>query len=1149
MKDLKDILKTRLVRSDHNQGLLLLNLPTGFGKTHYVIEYLADSIKSNSSKKIWFITDIKNNLPWKKLKNKIGKEKFYQHCLFLDAYTESVKSYIHNNSDDLPKPFRNWVSWPPLKRWAKAHANAQENGDKEFERYAYENLCRYEQEFRKQLRKFLSDKLKGERGYTLKLNKLRTDKDLQWIIEMYPSVRYFETNIYFCSVKKFYHNIDTIIDNNITITDDENIKGNIVFIDEFDATKSDLIDLIIDNSISINQDILGMFTVINNGLQSRGFPSYLFNDKETKEYKGLKERFNKCVKMFQSVYSEYQFNKHFFYTVDPEERVFLFNDSTYHTVSCKDDESIGKILSIDYSGTKNQIYLDNKIPTNEKNNLLYLINYVRGCLNTFAFLINAIAKTYTEISSKQSEEQESEVSKLSPDNAVRTILDLFDVREINIQNYILTVIFQKVRNESKSLDFDNSPLANGFRYYDLLNQPVHNETCRLMYNDTVTTPEAWLINLCSKAMVIGISATAGFDSPLSNYYLSYIKHHLGNDFHSLNSNEELILHKKFEDLNSLRHKNKIKVKCIDSDLHEPVKNLERLISDKEICSHINELVFNGIEEKNFAQNRYLKLAEVYKYYIENNIKSMLVLSNRLPKDYLNDDFNFDKLKELLSEVRSKVRGESIELSRKQVENEVYRLNSDEFKKQYHENIKLKLEKGENVFLISSFRTLGAGQNLQYKKPKGIDIVKINNLDYEGDEKDYDAIYIEKPTYLFSWFSDDTLLTHKDLLKYVFELEYLYHSGIIDYYDKKERIKFAFKRYHQFGIRTPYNKHLLEHPKVAQHAARTIIQAVGRLSRANYKSPTTHILYDIGIKDYLKNFKKDQFLLIEEFKALYDHCVTTATPEYNESQNISVVNSLLLAQRLESLVSNIGSWNERIIEVWKNMREHVLKFPTASNKELSQIKGISEYYLKTYNSEPISQYTYSTKDDFKTDLQIFYNDKGENHVSKESARLDKIFKIPGVKDLFIKNEYATQFIPKEYIISPPLYRNIYLGALGEVVGKHILETYIPDIKLYDLPLAIYELFDFKVNDAIYVDFKYWKETTIIDNFRENERIKDKMQRVNAQNVIVINILAKISSYEIQEKDGIIQIPYLWNFSKNRVNNNAINKINQILDEFK
>lgn len=55
---------------DNNNGLFLLDMPTGYGKTHAVLDYICNASldKSNSKKRFFFITTLKRTFPLKNLK-------------------------------------------------------------------------------------------------------------------------------------------------------------------------------------------------------------------------------------------------------------------------------------------------------------------------------------------------------------------------------------------------------------------------------------------------------------------------------------------------------------------------------------------------------------------------------------------------------------------------------------------------------------------------------------------------------------------------------------------------------------------------------------------------------------------------------------------------------------------------------------------------------------------------------------------------------------------------------------------------------------------------------------------------------------------------------------------------------------------------
>lgn len=82
--------------NSNNNGLFLLDMPTGYGKTYSVLKYIYEASldESNSKRRFFFITTLKKNLPIEELKNwftKAGQlDKFNEKFLFIDANADCV---------------------------------------------------------------------------------------------------------------------------------------------------------------------------------------------------------------------------------------------------------------------------------------------------------------------------------------------------------------------------------------------------------------------------------------------------------------------------------------------------------------------------------------------------------------------------------------------------------------------------------------------------------------------------------------------------------------------------------------------------------------------------------------------------------------------------------------------------------------------------------------------------------------------------------------------------------------------------------------------------------------------------------------------------------------------------------------------------
>ncbi len=155
-------------------------------------------------------------------------------------------------------------------------------------------LSAKESAFRKELKEYLSRFFKPRQKVEDRLKAMRANPDLRWVEKMYPSVLYFEKKVFFCTVDKFYLYLDTIIGPNIQLSSPRYLRGNIVFIDEFDATKQNIQRAIVENAVRFSQDILGLFVRIYYGVSNRQFPLFKLKGADENRMQSLEEKFRRA---------------------------------------------------------------------------------------------------------------------------------------------------------------------------------------------------------------------------------------------------------------------------------------------------------------------------------------------------------------------------------------------------------------------------------------------------------------------------------------------------------------------------------------------------------------------------------------------------------------------------------------------------------------------------------------------------------------------------------------------------------------------------------------------------------------------------------------------------------------------------------------
>ena len=130
----------------------------------------------------------------------------------------------------------------------------------------------------------------------------------------------------------------------------------------------------------------------------------------------------------------------------------------------------------------------------------------------------------------------------------------------------------------------------------------------------------------------------------------------------------------------------------------------------------------------------------------------------------------------------------------------------------------------------------------------------------------------------------------------------------------------------------------------------------------------------------------------------------------------------------------------------------------------------------------------------------------------------------------------------------LYKQIYWGALGEVVGREILDKELGwDIEELD-DVLMYEYFDFKLGN-IYFDFKHWDEFRT-DNNIYVQKIERKLSKVKGAKCFVINLLKRTDAKpKINVGNTVVQIPYLIDSETGLINEDAIEYIQELYDQFR
>ena len=1162
-----------------NAGLFLLDMATGHGKTYNVLNLIFDLVHDPTfdRKRIVFCTTLLKNLPEAELRKRFvdnGEGKlFEQKFIKLESYADML---MHNLTDtviaQIPADIQNMSEFRQVKNAISfLLSDAAKKSDSA--RKATEALLRdeYEPNFRRAIKRLFKKTYKKE-PVAIKRSILKTDSNWKWVGELYPSIFLYEKQIVMLSAKKFLLLNDDFVSPATALYCSDMMRGAIVFIDEFDATKETALNTIIENSLKDKVDFIGIFKDLYAGLTQTQLPRVLLESSQRRLESQYAERkpgdlVEQARVSAEKINQEYSLQFNLKTEMDSADKNnFMFQDQSFvnildrnkkyaNVIPCR-GEQVNSIYFSDRKGAGEGEYQIDK-----------LLSKVEGFIIYFCNMVRILADNYCQIKNERKQDNQDDFTF---EEAVNTVLDAFNISEEK-QAYLVRRVLACTpakREIEANAQFDLSFYENGFRYFSFEDSNLHDMKSKIMQVAFDTTPEKILLKLCNSAKVIGISATATIPSVIGNYDLGYIKAKLGNRFVMPTKDEFQQLKEEFETGNK-GYIDKIRVMTeifpeLDENQYSPAEEWRLWMTvfqtkDDMETEEYAQAAHDYILRKGgnlYDAKRYLRVSLAYRRFLENqDIRSFLCVMNRHVRD--GSYYNKEDLGNLLTMVRE-VLG---------IQGDVYSGNNrieflagdgfDDKKKSLLQD----LAKGMRIFVLTAYQTVGVGQNLQYRIPYDVksSIVSANDFPARA-EKDFDAIYLDKPTNVIVNTSQP--FQNNGFEEYLWQTMYLYEGDEISRNEMIGYIRNAFRHF-ATGVSKPNGNSTQQLCRSTRLSSTTmIIQAIGRICRTNQKQRQVYIFAEHEIRDALDLDICSGRLLNPEFLSLID------AVKNMESKNVQNADIVRRADRISERANHLihrkflnGNWTPTTMEQWEKMREYVLAHPTLAKDDNNN----NEFGRNMYIDFPKSENTlyYSQENDYSTISVSFEDDVAHfRKVSEQDARLDRLMTSYGFRSFFEENGYATEFASNDKIMCPPVYNNIYKGALGEVLGKHIFEKYAGlNVEKITDP-AIFELFDYKIgNTKVFVDFKHWKPTYAVGADEYLQKIKDKAIACNAKCIIVANLLLDknykqyekvrtITSADASLKILVVPALVLDNGSSGivEVNSKAVMAVRMCIDEY-
>jgi len=1143
----------------HQKGLCNVTSPTGSGKSYAIKYILYDALlDTNNDKKYICITSATKNKLYddlKKMCNDPASESLFNDLvidvkansdMIVDALCSLTFDQIERIED---KELKN--KYKKLNQEIKNDLILRKNGSNNDQ-----NLKYAEREFRVAARKYLKQKYKNQKKENVLALLQEENCDDHWLISAFPSILIKQKKIIFMTVAKFIYPYDSIIESPFLFYEDKAFENAVFYIDEFDQAKTSMLDQIINKDLNgINNGTVNLLGLFNNILQlaDRGIdnlPADFFTASESEKKKGyddqkLREQLLRVTDIAKKISEDFNLSYELkAKDIEGENSDFLFHDTTTslpigmtNNEVCIEQNKAAKTNYIQRSG-KTDIKLER------------LLKRIEGFIRYFVRTCNSFAINIRE---NQNQRGNNFYELADAIDSVTSTLRINEPYNTFIHNQVLYGDFGQKRREQENISAGF--YENGFSLFTIEDSPSHSMNSIVRMEAHPDTPEKILLKMCNHGLVIGLSATGNIKTNIRNFDLPFIIDKLGENYIQLDEEDMKLIEEEY--IRSTEKQKGIYHVCFNEEYNQNTeadcyKNIfGEFIDGNEYAAAYLEEVKNYSDDISVRKHFYSLLWAFDRFLFNEETFSYLCLLNT----YLDNDRPFtDKLLQGLIDIYEQNSTDSeCAFKGKKIQDMFVVLKSENFEQDKNQLLK-RLSDGEKIFVLSTFQALSTGQNLQYKAPYAVikedRLVITNERENSEWHKDFDGIFVEKPTNILVNIQANKKLEKIDQIKAMYQAEEIKQAGEISH---SVMIKVLN---HIVSGRKKYQEKLYQTECVKNAEAITLIQSIGRIDRTNIKSKTVHVDLDYGAIDSFRYLQRDTGRLVAPvIQAVYDKLATIQSKEETSTEAKKMIQ--LAANRADDLGNNIynlmnrnSAWETETIETWEALNERLLKDPQGLSNDVD-----SGLFIKL--PEQSVKYYYKQTYDFRNN-EIFFErplfDMDFSEVSEKGVRLDAIMSIPELKAIFIEKGYATEFKPSARMIAPVIANNLLKGRYGEIVGRYLVEKY-GDVELEKITdPKKYEKFDFHINNyAVVIDFKNWSETTRFDNDKYTEKMIGKAKDCGAKLVLAINLISN-DNYRPYEKEiddiHIKEIPnvIIRNGETYSINYDVLMKIGEIIREY-
>jgi len=1062
-----------------------------------MLEHLEQPPSKREWARIFFVTPRKENLP-KELLEREGDEQ-RRSVIFID---DRQTNFMNNWFDVcLEIDFRQMMIdeevLNKVKKAVELVRRHQEEPviDEDYAKYVRDMFSSAERDFRRALKASLKNKLGTE---FRELGRLvhENEHGLGSLARLYPAQILGEIDIAILSAKMAIGPL-VRIDGSVRL--DDFLENALLILDEFDSIKDVMLDDVVDSANGSRYDLIRTLRKLIAALSSIEppdlFPNHTLSYWNELIVQLLKFHRDNRLLWHVKLSDELSDGSRRFMASDFQFTTYIKGDARSNLILRRDEDRhqhvVEKALSVDDSGAEED-------PGREAQSL---ISFLVGCRH----LVSRIAHAFGSAAEIRSRETGQEYDFIF-EEFFYSICNHFSLDGETRKTLLNTV--QRTKDQSSRSIFSEpfsarTFIQKGLQLTEIIDSPRHRTHSRFQEISLHPVPETVLLSWCSRAQVLGMSATALQETAIGNFHIDTLEVHLtGEGFVTPDEDEQQLLRDLHDSQFSGYETGEVKIEVVQTDINcgqiEPNQDLMSIIGEKQTTIRVFRILRAAVsrikpKDAGYYFNRYLRIIKSLCHFRDNsNIPSALFVLNAHPSDQRDHSLSLPAIQSIVSELFGD-------------ENSPYvtTLLSRSLTKELSV-IDERLAEGKRVIAFSTYATIGKGVNIQHVVPAEFSPVTINQYKADG-RMDWPMIHLDAPTNLLPSLKPGEPFG-KDNLKALVQFEYLVLCGALPYAETWNYFSSIFQN-------RPYRHP--QHSELYNVTIREVKQALGRLSRTNMKSPVVHILAEKRLLEIIHFDQTTGDLSIPEYNKLLGeaHKVPGKTPDdymaedlANDATNIT----LETEKKKQNLLRGIFESKTDSINTYRLLRETLLSMP--GTDDINQVPpALRSAYIRLPVSNGVRQPVFFRKvGDRVRQVRFSYGQSTPVELSVESSGLPQILCIPEVERHFEDKRYARDFGNGTYVFSPALF-DIYKGAIGEVAGRVLLDRFC-GVQLTHLPAEHFERFDYLVasNNQVGIDFKHFQVFSLMSS-REYHRLVDAIEEkriaVGLSRVFVINILAE------------------------------------------